>query len=227
MMYLDLDELPDLFDERWLWSATGPALARFRRDDHVGPAGEPLAETIRGIVEADAGVRPDGPIRLLTNLSYFGFCFNPVSFYYCFSSTGEHVRYIVAEVNNTPWGETDTYVLDCVGSTAGPWHFSPTKKMHVSPFMSMDIEYSWLLSNPGDSLAVNMSNKRNGRLLFNASMIFRQRPVNGRSLARVLLRFPFMTMRVIVAIYWQALRLWLKRCPIHVHPNKKKEVIAP
>jgi DUF1365 family protein len=135
LMYLDLAELESLFRKRWLWSTSRPALARFRRSDHLGPADQPLDEAVRDLVET----RPNGPIRLLTNLSYFGYCFNPVSFYYCFSAEGEKVEYIVSEVNNTPWGERDTYVLKCDAPSVADssWRFNPTKKMHVSPFMPM------------------------------------------------------------------------------------------
>ena len=134
LMYLDLEELPRLFSKRWLWSASGPAVARFRRADHIGDPAMPLDECVRARVEDETGRRPEGPIRLLTNLAYFGHCFNPVSFYYCFDRAGEKVEFIVAEVNNTPWGETDTYVLECDTSKRS-WRFASAKKMHVSPFM--------------------------------------------------------------------------------------------
>ncbi len=84
MMYLDLDELPGLFEGRWFWSATRPALARFRRSNHLGDNEQPLRDAVLDLVETESGRRPGGPVRLLTNLSYFGYCFNPVSFYYCF-----------------------------------------------------------------------------------------------------------------------------------------------
>ena len=92
MMYLDLDELPTLFRKTWFWSATRPALARFRRRDHLGPEQQALSDSVRDLVETETGRRPRGPIRLLTNLSYFGYCFNPVSFYYCFSEDEETTR---------------------------------------------------------------------------------------------------------------------------------------
>lgn len=231
MMYLDLDELPQVFAKRWLWSITRPALARFRRSDHLGPPEQPLADAVRDVVERDTGERPAGPIRLLTNLSYFGFCFNPVSFYYCFAADGETVRYIVAEVNNTPWGERDTYVMRCTADNAreagkAAWRFSPTKKMHVSPFMPMEVAYDWVLSNPADRLSVFMANSRNGKRFFDAALMLNRREISGTSLAGVLLRFPFMTARVMAAIYWQALRLWLKRCPYYDHPARNREVAA-
>jgi DUF1365 family protein len=228
MMYLDLDELPQVFEKRWLWSSSKSAVARFRREDHLGPKTEPLSDSVRDLVEQQAGIRPAGPIRLLTNLSYFGYGFNPVSFYYCFSADDSSVEFIVAEVNNTPWGEQDTYVMPCTSAkkAAGPWRFSPTKKMHVSPFMPMDIKYHWLLSAPNESLRVHMGNDKDGQRIFNASMRLTRHEISGPSLARVLVRFPLMTVRIITAIHWQALRLWLKRCPLYAHPNKQKEVIA-
>ena len=228
MMYLDLDELPSLFECRWFWSTRRPALARFRRSQHLGPEAQPLAESVRDLVEQELGRRPRGPIRLLTNLSYFGYCFNPVSFYYCFAEDGETVESIVAEVNNTPWGEQVTYVMPCSGSRDGKrsWRFQPSKKMHVSPFMPMDIRYNWALSKPAERLSVYMANYRDGERIFDAAMLMERKPIRARSLAGVLMRFPFMTVKIIVAIHWEALRLWLKGCPIHDHPGKSTEAVA-
>ena len=225
LMYLDLDDLPSLFERRWLWSTTRAAIARFRRSDHIGPDDEPLDESVRKLVLAATGTRPRGPIRLLTNLSYFGYCFNPVSFYYCFDKAGETVEFIVAEVNNTPWGETDTYVMPCEPGKRS-WRFAPTKKMHVSPFMPMDIDYRWALSTPAERLSVYMANSRDGQKFFDATMALERRPITGRSLAAVLFRFPFMTLKVMFAIHWEALRLWVKGCPVYEHPAKRKEVTA-
>ncbi|MDH5455283.1 MAG: DUF1365 domain-containing protein [Gammaproteobacteria bacterium] len=228
MMYLDLDELPTLFRKRWFWSSSRRALARFRRSDHLGPEEQPLAESVRLLVQDETGRRPEGPIRLLTNLSYYGYCFNPVSFYYCFAADGKTVEFIVAEVSNTPWGERDTYVLDCKkhGEPRSSWHFRPAKKMHVSPFMSMETEYNWVLSTPADKLAVFMANSADGKRFFDATLNLSRKEISGASLAGVLLRFPLMTAKVIFAIYWEALRLWLKRCPVYQHPEKETEVVV-
>ena len=228
MMYLDLDELPSVFGKRWFWSTKRAALARFRRSDHLGPADQPLDEAVRDLVETELGDRPKGPIRLLTNLSYFGYCFNPVSFYYCFSIDGERVESIVAEVNNTPWGERDTYVMPCrnVNSEQKSWRFQPSKKMHVSPFMPMDIDYDWALTQPLKRLSVYMANYQDGERIFDAAMVLSRKPISGASLAGVLLRFPFMTAKIIFAIHWQALKLWLKGVPVYEHPDKRSEVVA-
>ncbi len=228
MMYLDLDELPELFRKRWLWSATRPALARFRREDHIGSPEQPLAESIRDLVERETGDRPDGPIRLLTNLSYFGYCFNPVSFYYCFADDGRTVRTIVAEVNNTPWGERDTYVLPDSADTGrrGVKRFRPKKKMHVSPFMPMEVEYDWCFTDPADRVTVYMANSRDGRRLFDASINLKRTEITGPAMASVLARFPLMTVKIVAGIYWQALRLWVKRCPVYPHPEKRQKIAA-
>ena len=228
MMYLDLDELPDLFRGRWFWSTRRPALARFRREHHLGSAGEPLKEAVLDLVEQETGHRPPGPVRLLTNLSYFGYCFNPVSFYYCFDADGTALDTIVAEVNNTPWGERDTYVLpvkDSVGE-GGILRFQPEKKMHVSPFMPMRMDYDWSFIDPGKRLTVFMANENEGQRVFSASIALERREITPASLARVLVTYPFMTLKVIGAIYWQALRLWLKRCPFYAHPAKSKSMVT-
>jgi DUF1365 family protein len=209
MAYLDLAELDTVFEGRWLWSARRPALARFRREDHLGDPRVPLDESVRALVQARSGRRPEGPIRLLTHLRYFCYVFNPVSFFYCFDAVGERVETIVAEVTNTPWGERCCYVLDGLRAQTG-------KAMHVSPFMPMDLRYDWRFTPPGARLAVHMRLTRAAQTMFEATLALKQQPIrNG-----VLVRFPFMTAKVIAAIHWQALKLWLKRVPFHSHPAK-------
>jgi len=222
MMYLDLAELDKVFEGRWLWSVRRPALARFRREHHLGDASMPLDTAVRELVETKTGKRPEGPIRLLTNLSYFGYCFNPVSFYYCFDAAGERLETIVAEVNNTPWGERHCYVLGEVMNQGKGAHkrYAPAKQMHVSPFMPMDIAYDWRFSTPAQTLNVHMENARRNEKIFDATLELERREIGGGSLAQVLIAYPFMTLKVILAIHWQALRLWLKRVPVYDHPAK-------
>ena len=221
MMYLDLAELPRLFDGRLFWSHARPNLAWFRRADHLGDPARPLDVCVRDLVEARTSRRPDGPIRLLTHMRYFGYGFNPVSFYYCFDAGGRRVETIVAEVNNTPWGEQHPYVLseDLNAGSALKKSYRLRKAFHVSPFMDMDQDYIWRFTTPGDGLAVHMETLEKGARLFDATMALRRTRITGASLARVLCRYPLMTARVIAAIHYQALRLWLKRCPFYPHPK--------
>jgi uncharacterized protein len=235
MLYLDLAELDEVFRGRWLWSTRRPAPARFDRAGHLGDPAVPLERAVRDLVAQSTGRQLCGPICLLTHLRYWGYGFNPVSFYYCFDASGENVVCMVAEVNNTPWGEQHCYVLDTPSrSSAGSYlHYRSAKKMHVSPFMPMELTYDWGFGAPGARLGVHMAlhpasaaTPRAPQSLFDATLILQRVPITTAALAWVLLRFPLMTARVTTAIHWQALRLWLKGVPVHPHPNSASNLSA-
>lgn len=231
MVYLDLDELDRVFARRLLWSTRRPNLAWFRRADFFGDPDQPLAVSVRAHVRRTTGRHLRGPIRVLTHLRYFGYVMNPVTFYYCFAPGGAELECILAHVHNTPWGESHAYVLDRADSrTAGAGlRHRFGKAFHVSPFMDMEQMYQWQFSRPGETLAVHMSNTdaRPGKdlesrtPLFDASLSLERRPMTGSTLARVLMRYPFMTAQVIVGIYWQAFRLWRRRTPFFPHPKHR------
>ncbi len=218
LMYLDLDELPGLAAGRWCWSHERANLVSFRRRDYLGSADQPLDQAVRALVEERTGRRPEGPVRLLTQLRTWGYLFNPVSFYYCFDPQ-EHLQAVAAQITNTPWGERHTYVLEA--GAARRWSFA--KAFHVSPFMPMGQTYTWRFSDPGASLRVHMENWQAGVRVFDASMVLRRRALSRWALQRVLWRYPLQTLRVSAAIYWQALALKAKGCPFHSHPKLQEE----
>ena len=224
LTYLDLDELEEIFRPRWLWSTRRPAPAWFRRSDYFGDEKVPLKTAVGNLVEEKTGQRPEGPIRLLTHLRYFGYVFNPVSFYYCFDSSGQSVETIVAEITNTPWGERHTYVLPREQniSTSKNLQFRFGKAFHISPFMPMDIHYNWVFGAPAEKLLVHMENHHTDGKMFDATMNLQRSPLTAANCARVLISYPLMTIQVIGAIYWQAFRLFLKRTPFYSHPDKLK-----
>jgi len=162
---------------------------------------------------------------MLTHLRYFGYCFNPVSFYYCYDESDQQVETIVVEIHNTPWGEEYCYILgeELNEHPLRGWkRYQFSKNFHVSPFMDMDIWCDWRFREPGKSLSVHMTNIEKGRKLFDATLTLNRREISSRDLNRVLLAYPFMTLKVTTMIYLQALRLWSKGVPFYVHPDKRE-----
>ena len=221
MLYLDLDEIDRIFAQRRFWSSNKRNVAEFRRGDYLGPADMPLAEAVRMRVADHTGQRPQGPVRLLTHLRYFGHSFNPVSFYYCYAADGTTLEAVVAEITNTPWKERHAYVLPVENAKhhgqALHWEFE--KAFHVSPFLPLDRDYSWRFTAPDETLRVHMNVLAAGQREFDATLVLQRREISGTSLASVLLRFPAMSLRVLAAIHWQALRLYLKGNPVYDHPR--------
>jgi len=230
LAYLDLDELDAVFARAPLWSRSPLAPVRFRRADYLaGDSDAPLKEAVLDLVERRIGRRPDGAVRMLSQLRTWGYVFNPVSFYYCFGADGA-LDAVVAEITNTPWRERHAYVLDARASGGSnakdehaarrhTWEFD--KDFHVSPFFGMEQRYEWAFTEPGERIGVHMTNRESGRVVFHAGLELERRELTATSAVLALVRHPFLTFRVHAAIYWQALRLYLKRTPFFVHPRKR------
>jgi len=231
MMYVDLAELPELFTKRWFWSTNKFTLAWFRRADHYGNPVVKLDQSIRKLVQKETGKRPRGPIRLLTHFRYFGYCFNPVSFYYCFNESDTQVETIVAEVNNTPWREQHCYVLSekLNEGNGRNKRYRFGKDFHVSPFMDINIGYDWRFMKPDQLLSVHMENHQkhgnSGKKIFDATMVMKRKPMTPLGLATVLINFPIMTGKVISAVYWQAFKMWVKGFPFIEHPKHRLKTL--
>jgi len=211
LFYVDLDELPALLGGRLV--RPRPGLLRFRRGDYLGGDGVVLRDAVADTVDAQTGRRPDGPIRLLTQLRSFGHCFNPVSFYYCLDRDGERTEAVVAEVTNTPWGERVAYVIpEGRGDVA--------KALHVSPFMAMNHRYSVRAGVPGERLAIHIESRRDDVPAFDATLALRRRELTRGAAARLVLRYPFANLRVLALIYGHAVGLKLAGAPVHRHPAR-------
>ncbi len=221
MLYLDLGELEAVFAREPLVSTGRSNVAWFRRADYLGPADVPLDEAVRDLVERRTGVRPRGPIRMLTQLRTLGYVFNPVTFYYLFDEADTRVETIVAEITNTPWLERHAYVLDRTDAEAHGrrQRFRFPKQFHVSPFLPMDLQHDWRFTEPGERLHVHMEDLQDGAVVLDATLAMTRVPLGARRYTQHLLRHPLVTFKVTAGIYAQALRLWWKRCPFFPHPK--------
>ena len=223
MVLLDLDELDTVFDGYWFWSTKRAAPARFRRRDHYGDPARPLADCIRELVATRTGKRPSGRIELLTHLSYFGHCFNPLSVYYCYDKDGE-LHDTVLEVSNTPWGEQHCYVLGHDDNLSRKHHrYAFSKDFHVSPFMPLDMEYACRLTPPGQILYMALDNYHKGDKVFGSHLTLERKPLSHANMALALVSDPLITLRVVGLIHWQALKLWLKRAPYYSYTRKSEK----
>ena len=220
MVYLDIDRIPEalrasrlLSHGRWNW-------ASFHDQDHLGDPALPLRERLRRDAREHGLQLPDGPIFLLTHLRYLGYCFNPVAYFYCHDRQGA-LRCVMAEVHNT-FGERHTYWMDAARASRrkGVLAFDVPKAFHVSPFLSMDCRYRWTFTEPGQELRVRVAEFESGVFTFCADLEMVRQPWSAAVIRRTLFRFPWMTLKVITAIHWEALWLWIKRVPVFTHPRK-------
>jgi DUF1365 family protein len=224
MVYVDISKVSKILETSLIWNVNKPALISFYRKDYHGEPTKPLDKAVRDTIYKKTGKRINGPIRILTHLRYFGFCFNPVSFYYCFNTSDSKLEMIMAEVTNTPWNERYSYIIDkkMLSGSKKNLVAELEKKLHVSPFWGMDHQYEWLFSEPDESLLVNMKNFKSGMKVFDATLTMKRKALTIKNLLISVLRFPFITLLVVYRIHWQALKLWIKKAPFFPHPSKIK-----
>jgi len=216
--YLNLSQLHETLSGLPAWGTRRFSLARFCRSDFLGPHNQDLSIAVKNAVQRELNFRPEGDVYLLANLRYFGYAINPIACYFCFDSSQE-LKALVLEVTNTPWDERMSYVLPCVD---GQVDFSFQKAMHVSPFNPMDMTYRFTCGKPEQSLNIQLQVTRDTELIFVASLALAEQPLTSQSALAILWRYPFMTLKVTAGIYWQALKLWLKKIPVYSHPNKER-----
>lgn len=244
MLYLDLDELPSLFEKKWYCSLSRLNFVRFKREDFLSPNEPCLKKAVLDTVSEKVSpglANSITSVRALMHLRYLNVVFNPVVFYYCFDAE-EKLIAIVSEITNTPWEERHAYVLP-IGEdgwdTANPLpnyslkgkekhQFEFKKTFHVSPFNPMNMDYRWVFSTPSEKLFVHMDNFLQAPNAdskdampskhFDATLVMTRYDFD-KNLAKTLIQYPFMTVKVITGIYWQALKLKLKGVPFYDHPK--------
>lgn len=222
LLYLDLDEQDAVLGLSPFAGASRFAPFSFRERDYLKAftgSGMRLIDAVRQQVGEAMGHQPQGSICLLTQARSWGLSFNPVSFFYCHEADGQ-LAAILCEVTNTPWRERYHYVLPAQAAESlhgQHQHFAVAKAFHVSPFLPRDLEYRMSFSPAAQRLGVHMADWQGELKLFDATLNLQREALNRASLHRYLRRFPWMTAKTGLAIYWQALRLLFKRAPIFAH----------
>ena len=228
MAWLDIDRIPESMAQSPWTSYNRFNWASFEERDHFGDPQRSLRERVEQDAHFHGVTLPDGPIFLLTHLRYLGYCFNPISYFFCYDRSG-HLDTVLAEVNST-FGESRNYWLSRKNQrpSTNAFHYRCPKTIHVSPFMWMALDYDFALTEPGDRLVAHMNTieqRQESQPFFDATLTLDWQPWNATSVGRALLRHPWMTAKVMGAIHWQALRLFLKRVPVFTQPAKLRPAI--
>jgi len=230
MLALDLEEWDRVTDTSPLFSLERFNWLSLKRSDYFQPETGDLGDAVRGHVEQATGWRPDGPVELITHPRYFGYVFNPVSFYFCYRAgerpeEGAVPKVILAQISNTPWHERHVYCLETErqGASDSGWRterFEFSKRFHVSPFNGMEQHYQWTFSFRGPDLRIHMNVLEAEKKHFDATLVVRRTPLTRKEVHRSLRKFPVEAIKVTAGIYWHALKLKLKGAPFYTHPDK-------
>lgn len=221
MMLLKVDEISGVMQKFWQLGTNPLRWARYRRGDYVGGNNQDLSMVVKGKIAEMLGKQLweiQGDVYLLGQLRYFGFYFSPLNLYYL-KQDGQF-RYVLAEVSNTPWNKKHYYLVDSQTNQR------QSKEFHVSPFNPMEQDYQWRVVPPStnhDHCLVHIDIFSKGgeqEKILDATLNLKRLTLNQKHLVRVLLTTPVQTFSIVVGIYWQALKLLVKRTPFYQHPRK-------
>ena len=220
-LLIDLDRLDDARRQSWLFGVNRAAPFSFHERDHGDGKAACLSQHARRLA-AERGIDlSGGRVLLLCYPRVLGYVFNPLSIYFCFGASGA-LALLIYEVRNT-FGEMHSYVVPVQdASPGGAIRQNQVKEFYVSPFMEMGTHYRFSVSPPGQNVTVRIVQSGEQGAMFAAAFCGRRRALTSRTLLAALVRLPFLTFKVIAAIHWEAMRLWLKGVP-YVPRLKQRE----
>ncbi len=214
LLAIDLDELEQV-------SALGPWLKKnkfapisFRCTDYLHKKASLSKQDVWQKVQSLGGRALTGRVLFVGQLRCFGLYFSPINLYYCYDQS-DQLRYLLAEVSNTPWNERHYYLMAMAETMISE------KAFHVSPFMDIDMQYHWRIKAPGKKLNLHIENYKEHKI-FDATLMMQRMELNNQNLRRCLLAIPSMTLKTLAGIYWQALKLFIKGVPYVPHAEKKE-----
>ncbi len=238
----NIDHLTEACQHSPFWSYNRFNFISLYDKDLLASDGQSVRETLRDAIALQLGesLSTSQPIYVLALPRYLGFAFNPVSFYWVYDDQKPTLKFIAAHITNTPWHERFLYCFSCNQSESNTsthanqnkhqepvYRFLFDKQFHVSPFMPMDLKYDWRFKldqskDPSHS-AIHMQLNRHGELVFDATMKFTLQPLSTWKQNLFPLIYPLQSLKIVWAIYWQALRIFVKRIPFFSHPTVRKE----
>jgi len=227
-LLLDLDEAPRLADRLGLFSYNRFNLFSFHERDHGDGAGPLRAWVDAALGKAGVDIA-GGAVKLLCMPRVLGHVFNPISIYFCHAPGGA-LAAMIYEVNNT-FGQRHSYVIPVAEGAAGDIRQSCAKAFHVSPFMDMAMTYAFILTRPGETLSTTVLGRDPaGALILSARFAARRRPLSDRTLLGALFAYPLLTLKVVAAIHWEAVKLaarGVRLRPAPVAPAEAITVVTP
>ncbi len=223
-LLLDLDGLDGLDRRLSFFAHNRFNLFSFHDRDHGDGDGKPIGDWVRAKLD-EAGISPTARISLLCLPRILGYGFNPLSIYFCYGCDGG-IDAVLYEVHNT-FGERHSYLVDLRGQdTDAALRHAGDKRFHVSPFMDMQMRYAFRVDPPGERMTVAIKGNDEGGPLITAALSATRRDLSDGQLLRVFATHPLLTLKVIGAIHWHALRLWWKGVGLRAHPLPPEEGVT-
>lgn len=220
LIYADIDEIQNFCRPSKLWSFNKNNIGSYHSDDYLKHYQGSMREKIAQVFSEQNLELPQGKVFQLCNWRYFAYIINPICCYFCYDEQ-EQLQYIVAEVTNTPWGQSQNYILKC-DPTQAVQRLKFDKDMHVSPFFDLQMFYTMICNKPDNNLSMHIINQTDKEHCFDATLNLKRKPMSQRNMNFFLLRYPMQTIKIVLAIYYQALRLWLKGVPYIANPHNTR-----